>query len=81
MAILVILAATLLFVDVSGVAHLWLGWVAKIQLLPAILALNLGVVVVLVVGLGCENLQCSQLMEQMGCSIEDMERELALRHK
>ena len=26
LAILVILAATLLFVDVSGVAHLWLGW-------------------------------------------------------
>ena len=49
LAILVILAATLLFVDVSGVAHLWLGWVAKIQLLPAILALNLGVVVVLVI--------------------------------
>ena len=41
LAILVILAATLLFVDVSGVAHLWLGWVAKIQLLPAILALTL----------------------------------------
>ncbi|MCI5718387.1 MAG: 4Fe-4S binding protein [Alistipes sp.] len=48
-AVLVILAATLLFVDVSGVAHIWLGWVAKIQLLPAILALNFVVVGVLVI--------------------------------
>ncbi len=49
LAILVILAATLLFVDVSGAAHLWLGWIAKIQLLPAILALNFVVVVALVI--------------------------------
>ena len=49
LAILAILAAMLLFVDVSGAAHLWLGWIAKIQLLPAILALNLGVVVLLVI--------------------------------
>lgn len=49
LAILAILATMLLFVDVSGAAHLWLGWIAKIQLLPAILALNLGVVVLLVI--------------------------------
>lgn len=49
LAIVVILAATLLFVDVSGAAHLWLGWVAKMQFVPAILALNLVVVVALVI--------------------------------
>lgn len=40
---------TLLFLDFSGTAHAWLGWLAKIQFLPAILALNVGVIVFLVV--------------------------------
>ena len=31
---------TLLLLDISGVLHLWLGWMAKIQLLPAVMALN-----------------------------------------
>ena len=39
---------TLLFLDFTGTAHRWLGWMAKIQFLPAILALNAVVVVVLV---------------------------------
>ncbi len=37
-------AVTLLFLDFTGVLHLYLGWLAKIQLLPAVLALNVGVV-------------------------------------
>lgn len=40
---------TLLFLDISGVLHTFLGWMAKIQLLPAVLALNLGIVVGLIV--------------------------------
>lgn len=44
----VLLAITLLFLDFTGILHHWLGWLAKIQLLPAILALNLAVIVVLV---------------------------------
>lgn len=40
---------TLLFLDYSGTLHHWLGWVAKVQLLPALLALNLVVVVALAV--------------------------------
>ena len=40
---------TLLLLDFTGALHLWLGWMAKIQLLPAILALNLGVVIALAV--------------------------------
>lgn len=39
---------TLLFLDFTGTLHTWLGWLAKIQFLPALLALNVGVVVVLV---------------------------------
>ena len=40
---------TLLFLDFTGALHGYLGWMAKLQFLPAVLALNLGVVVALVV--------------------------------
>lgn len=40
---------TLLFLDVTGTLHKWLGWVARIQFLPALLALNTAVVVALIV--------------------------------
>mgnify|MGYP000004759142 CR=1 FL=1 len=36
---------TLLFLDFTGTLHSWFGWLAKIQFLPAVLALNVGVVV------------------------------------
>ena len=38
---------TLLFLDFTGVLHHYLGWMAKVQFLPAFLALNVGVVVAL----------------------------------
>lgn len=38
---------TLLFLDFTGTLHAWFGWMAKVQLLPAILAVNVGVVVAL----------------------------------
>ena len=40
---------TLLFLDFTGALHTWFGWMAKVQLLPAVLALNVGVIVFLVV--------------------------------
>ena len=40
---------TLLFLDFTGTLHHWLGWLAKIQFLPAVMALNVIVVVALVV--------------------------------
>ena len=40
---------TLLFLDFTGTLHAWFGWMAKIQFLPALLALNVGVVALLVV--------------------------------
>ncbi|MCR4570071.1 MAG: 4Fe-4S dicluster domain-containing protein [Bacteroidales bacterium] len=39
---------TLLLLDFSGALHHWLGWMAKLQFLPAVLALNVGVIVFLV---------------------------------
>jgi len=39
---------TLLFLDFTGALHGWLGWMAKVQFLPAVLALNAGVIVGLV---------------------------------
>lgn len=39
---------TLLFLDFTGMLHTWLSWLAKIQFLPAVLALNVVVVAALV---------------------------------
>lgn len=39
---------TLLFLDFTGSIHAWFGWLAKIQFLPALLALNAGVVIALI---------------------------------
>lgn len=40
---------TLLFLDFTGTLHAWFGFLAKIQFLPALLALNFGVVAALIV--------------------------------
>ncbi len=39
---------TLLFLDFTGTLHHWLGWMAKVQFLPAVLAINVAVVIGLV---------------------------------
>ena len=38
----------LMFMDFSGLATKWFGWLAKIQFLPAVLALNAGIVILLI---------------------------------
>ena len=48
LAAVVFVLITLLFVDVSGLLHEWLSWLAGIQFLPALLALNVGVVAAIV---------------------------------
>ena len=48
MATVVFVGITLLFLDFTGTLHHWLGWLAKIQFLPAVLALNVVVIVALV---------------------------------
>lgn len=40
---------TALLLDFTGTLHAWLGWMAKVQFLPALLAMNVGVVVGLLV--------------------------------
>lgn len=40
---------TLLFLDFTGTLHAWFGWLAKIQLVPALLALNVAIIVVLLI--------------------------------
>lgn len=47
LAVVFWLGVTLLLADASGLLHGWLGWMARIQFLPALLALNLGVVAAL----------------------------------
>ncbi len=49
LAVLFFALVTLLFLDFTGTLHAWFGWMAKIQFLPAVLALNVGVVTFLVV--------------------------------
>ena len=49
LATLFFLSVTALFVDATGMAKEWLGWTAKIQFLPALLALNVVTVLALVV--------------------------------
>ena len=45
LAALFFVAVTALFLDFTGSIHAWLGWTAKVQFLPALLALNAGVVI------------------------------------
>jgi len=47
-AVAVVILATLLFLDFTGTLHVWLGWLVKIQFIPALLALNTGVVIALI---------------------------------
>lgn len=49
LAVLFFALITLLFLDFTGTLHTWFGWMAKIQFLPALLALNVGVVLALVI--------------------------------
>ena len=60
LAILFFVGITLLFLDFTGTVHAWLGWMAKIQFLPALLAVNAGVVVFLILlTLVCGRVYCS----------------------
>lgn len=49
LAVICFVLITLLFLDFTGTLHGWLGWLAKIQFLPALLALNAGVIAGLIV--------------------------------
>lgn len=49
LAALALTALTLVFLDFTGLFHKWLGFLAKIQFLPAVLAANFAVIAVLLV--------------------------------
>ena len=61
LAVLVFVAVTALFLDFTGTIHAWLGWTAKVQFLPALLAVNVGVVALLVL--------LTLLMGRVYCSV------------
>ncbi len=51
---------TLLFLDFTGTLHAYLGWLAKIQFLPAVLAVNVaGIVITLAIALLFGRIYCS----------------------
>lgn len=49
LATIFFIGVTMLFLDFTGTLHAFLGWMAKVQFLPAVLALNFGVVAALLV--------------------------------
>lgn len=52
---------TLLLLGIGFRVHLWAGWVAKLQFLPAVLALNFSVIALLIV--------CALLFGRLYCSV------------
>lgn len=59
-AVLFCLGITWLFVDVSGIAHQYVSWMAKLQFLPSVMALNiLSIAVVLLLTLLLGRFYCS----------------------
>ena len=48
LAAVVFVLITLLFLDFTGTLHCWLSWLAKVQFLPAVMALNVVVIVALI---------------------------------
>ncbi len=49
LATLMFVACLAIFLDFTGLMHAWLGWVAQIQFVPAVLALNIVVLAILLV--------------------------------
>jgi formate hydrogenlyase subunit 6/NADH:ubiquinone oxidoreductase subunit I/uncharacterized membrane protein YedE/YeeE len=48
LAVVFFVGITLLFLDFTGTLHAWLGWMAKVQFLPALLSLNVALMAALV---------------------------------
>ncbi|MGN1375453.1 MAG: 4Fe-4S dicluster domain-containing protein [Prevotella sp.] len=49
LAVLFFISVTALFLDFTGFVHAYLGWTAKIQFLPALMTMNVGIVVFLTI--------------------------------
>ena len=60
LAIVLFTLTTLLFLDFTGTVHGWFGWLARIQFLPAVMALNVGVILfMLLLTFICGRVYCS----------------------
>lgn len=60
LAIVFFALVSMLFLDFTGTIHAWFGWMAKIQFFPAVMALNAGVIIaVLVLTLLLGRVYCS----------------------
>ena len=60
LAVIFFVGITLLFLDFSGTVQPWLGWMAKLQFLPSVMALNIiALAVVLALTLAVGRLYCS----------------------
>ncbi len=60
LAILFFALITFLFLDFTGSIHAWFGWMAKLQFLPAMLAVNAGIILFLVaLTFICGRIYCS----------------------
>lgn len=80
-ATIILVFATLLFLDFTGTIHGWLGWVAKIQFIPALLGLHMGVVLLFVIlTLIFGRLYCSVICP-LGIYQDVMSRFASLRKK
>lgn len=62
LAIISFTLITLLFLDFTGSIHKWFGWLAEIQFIPAVLAMNAGVILLLLlITLAFGRVYCSML--------------------
>ena len=60
LAVVCLLLITGLFLDFTGTLHSWFGWLPKLQFWPAVLALNVGVLLfLLLLTLLCGRIYCS----------------------
>lgn len=49
LALVFFISITMLFLDITGCVRTWVGWMAKVQFLPAVMALNVLVIAALIV--------------------------------
>lgn len=49
LATIFFIAITMLFLDFTGTIHTWFGWMTGLQFLPALLAVNIGVIALLII--------------------------------
>ena len=81
LAVVFFVCITLLFLDFTGTVHAWFGWMARMQFLPAVLAVNVGVVLaLLLLTLVCGRVYCAVICP-LGVFQDVVSRAAARRRK